>query len=133
MKISIQIGIGEALDRLSILDIKREKLSGESQKIADKQYRKLLFLLEDAGVDLVESEGYGQLLDVNRILWDLENDIREEVENLEEDNDFEHFMIIIDNFVKAAKSIPYYNDQRFKIKQQIDSDYGSGINEVKSI
>ena len=119
----IQISIGEAFDRLTILKIKSEKIKDES-KLTNvmKEYFYLQNLLkEDYDVD-EQDEYFKRLLNVNSQLWDVEDKLRE----YEEKGDF------TDEFIKLARAVYYLNDGRALIKKEINLSYGSDFVEEKS-
>lgn len=116
MKITIPTSIGELLDKITILQIKSQHI--------DNSYvmKELEILTEIAKQDKVYDEEYlDQLLDVNKTLWKIEDDLRV----LEKDQDFG------DTFVKLARSVYKTNDKRSSIKKQINEKYNSSFNEVK--
>lgn len=116
MKITIPISIGELLDRITILQIKSQH--------TDNSYvmRELEILTEIAKQDKVyDEECLNQLLEVNKTLWKIEDDLRV----LEKEQDFG------DAFVKLARSVYKTNDKRSSIKKQINEKYNSTFSEVK--
>ena len=120
----IEIGIGEALDRLSILTIKVQRIEDTSKRaLAKLERHRLMVRLGWAGiVDMPET--YDALLLVNCELWDVEDKIRKalaaDVTESEEE------------FAFLAKQVPDLNDERARLKRAIDEHYGSEIREVKS-
>ena len=119
----IEISIGEAFDRLSILKIKSEKIKEES-KITNviKEYFYLQNLLNEE-LDVTEDDkDFKRLLNVNLKLWDVEDKLRE----CEEKGDFTN------EFIKLARAVYYLNDARAIIKKEINLSYGSEFVEEKS-
>ena len=116
MKIKIPISVGELLDKISILQIKSQH--------TDNVYvtRELKSLTEIAKKNEVYDDDYlNQLLDINQLLWDIEDDLRV----LERYQDFG------EAFVKLARSVYKTNDIRSSIKKEINDKYNSFYNEVK--
>lgn len=124
MKIKIEISVGELLDKLSILIIKKEKINN-SEKIKEIE-RELKFLESHAltirSRNKLEYDTFlKKLININSKLWDIEDEIR----ILEKNSSFS------DEFVSLARSVYFTNDERFSCKSEINIFYGSEINEVK--
>ena len=120
---NIEVSHGEIVDKLTILQIKKENITDPS-KLDNivKEYNYLLYVVEtDLGISL-ESPEYLELLSINKELWDIEDDIRDKERVKEFDEDF----------VKLARSVYYTNDVRAKIKKEINLKYSSGFVEEKS-
>jgi len=119
----IEISIGEAFDRLTILKIKSEKIKDESKlENVMKEYFYLQNLLkEELEVD-EDNEDFKRLFNVNSQLWEVEDKLRE----CEEKKDF------TDEFTKLARAVYYLNDGRAVIKKEINLSYGSEFIEEKS-
>ncbi len=118
---NIAVSNGDLLDRLSILEIKLQRIT-EPQKIENIR-RYYGQLLQVAGpVKSASGALYEDLLRINNLLWDVENSIRELESRQQFDNEF----------ITAARSVYKYNDERARIKQQIDILTGSAIREEKS-
>ena len=124
MKIKIEISVGELLDKLSILIIKKEKINNP-EKIKEIE-RELKFLESHAltirSINKTEYDTFlKKLISINSKLWDIEDEIR----ILEQNSSFS------DEFVSLARSVYFTNDERFSCKNDINIFYGSEINEVK--
>lgn len=124
MKIKIEISVGELLDKLSILVIKKEKINNP-EKIKEIE-RELKFLESHAltirSRNKLEYDTFlKKLININSKLWDIEDEIR----ILEKNSSFS------DEFVSLARSVYFTNDERFSCKSEINIFYGSEINEVK--
>ena len=125
MKIKIEISVGELLDKISILLIKKQKIE-DSKKLIEIE-RELKFL-ESHG-DMIRSsmdiKKYDDFLDklitINSKLWDIEDEIRV----FEKNSDFN------EAFISLARDVYFTNDERFSCKNDINKFYGSEINEVK--
>lgn len=124
MKISTPISTGELLDKLSITQIKLKN-------IKDKEKLNLISLEKEALEEVVNTslssyknkdKRLSQLLDVNKKLWIIEDDIR----NKEKNKDFGK------EFVELARAVYFTNDERFVIKNKINNETGSVIQEQKS-
>lgn len=124
MKIKIEISVGELLDKISILSIKREKIE-DPQKLLDIE-KELSFLeghtndLESKDIKKYE-EFLTKLKLINSRLWEIEDKIR----ILEKNQDFS------EKFISLARDVYFTNDKRFLCKNEINNFYGSEINEVK--
>jgi hypothetical protein len=116
---NIEISIGEALDKLSILGIKMEKIKDEAKldNVA-KEYYMILDLVEE---EMLEDELYDKLKFVNRRLWEIEDEIRV----CEKHGDFNL------NFIRLARAVYHRNDERAEIKRQINLKYNSNLIEEK--
>ena len=117
----IEISNGELLDKLSILEIKMEKISDSGKLVNIKAEFLLLKPLGDNLIPRVESQ-YKNLVDINRLLWEIEDTIRD----LERNQDFGN------DFVQTARKVYHYNDQRAQIKKEINLLTNSGLVEEKS-
>ena len=124
MKIKIEISVGELLDKISILIIKKDKIE-KPEKLTE--IKKELKFLEAHGsmIRTKNTKKYDEflkkLVDINSKLWNIEDDIRVYEKNLKFDHDF----------VTLAREVYFTNDKRFLCKNEINSFYGSEINEVK--
>ena len=119
--IEVPIAFAELIDKITILEIKSEKLQGASKANVDHELACLRNVLEASGVELLP-EHYHQLKAVNQSLWRIEDDIRDH----ERRHDFG------EQFIQLARSVYQQNDQRAAIKRLINNHYGSTIQEEKS-
>ena len=120
---NIEVSHGEIVDKLTILQIKKENIT-DSSKLDNivKEYNYLLSIVEnDLGIS-TESSEYLELLSINKDLWDIEDDIRDKERQKEFDEEF----------IKLARAVYYTNDVRAKIKKEINLKYFSGFVEEKS-
>ena len=119
----VPVSVGELYDKLTILEIKSERIADVAK--LDNVNRERLALLEVTR-DLPEpaefKRVYAELKRVNEALWDIEDQIR----LLERDRVFGS------EFVELARSVYITNDRRAQLKQQINSLYGSELVEEKS-
>jgi hypothetical protein len=120
---NIEVSHGEIVDKLTILQIKKENITDPS-KLDNiiKEYNYLFSVVEnDLGIPTSSPE-YLELLSINKELWVIEDDIRDKERQKEFDDDF----------VKLARAVYYTNDVRAKIKKEINLKYSSGFVEEKS-
>ncbi len=122
--ILVQISIGELLDKITILQIKLERIK-DSAKLTN--INRELGILTDIRVQCLESklelsELEAELKKVNEIIWILEDDIR----------DHEHRKDFGPSFISLARSIYKANDRRAALKRQISDLTGSNIIDEKS-
>jgi hypothetical protein len=117
----IEVSVGEVVDRLSILEIKLERI-GDPVKLQNvrAEYDLLLKALEGAGISR-ESEDFEALKDVNGRLWEIEDLIRKK----ERAGQFDR------EFVELARAVYRENDKRFEIKSRINLMTGSKLVEEK--
>jgi len=122
-KILVEVSVGELLDKISILEIKKEKISDlESLKIINSEY---LVLKEQLKKNIKINSEVDQLFDslkeINSKLWLIEDDKR----MCEKNSDFG------EKFIKLSRDVHFLNDKRAKIKLEINNHTGSKIKEVK--
>lgn len=122
--INIKISYGELLDKISILEIKKTKLTN-SDYIKNVTFE--LKLLTDAlNKSNIHSHDMDQLFDelkkVNTQLWEIEDKIREK----------EKYSLFDDEFIELARSVYKTNDKRSKIKKEININLKSEVFEIKS-
>ena len=123
-KILAEISAGELIDKITILEIKKDKISNKDKLInivkelnsLNKTMKK--FIPNEATILKLKKE----LKDINSKLWDIENAKR----NAEKKNIFD------ENFIQLARNVYKFNDKRAKIKLTINNSLGSNITEVKS-
>lgn len=123
-KIYSAISVGELFDKISILEIKKNKIKDKSKR---KIVLKELGSLQEAVNENVEkskslSNLYKKLKSVNLKLWKIENDIRD----CERKRNFQ------DKFIKLARAVYFTNDERSRVKNKINNLTKSNISEVKS-
>lgn len=121
--IQIEVGYGEALDRLSILELKQCHLTGSKRVQAQEQALALGVTLREAlGVLPAELGEYRELIDVNALLWQVEDQLRA----CEANQSFG------DGFVSLARQVYVLNDRRAGVKLKVDRRFDSSFREVKS-
>jgi len=123
MLITTPISLGELLDKISILVIKEKNITDiEKQKHIKKELLSLYDTL-DQFISRNEVEEYIEsLININKILWKIEDDIRD----CERKNQFDQ------KFIDIARSVYFTNDKRSKLKLEINKKFGSELVEVKS-
>ena len=122
-KILVEVSVGELLDKISILEIKQEKI---------KDLEKLKFINEEHSIlknqlnnnvksDQKLNELFESLKQINAKLWVIEDDKRQ----CEKEKDF------TESFIKLSRDVHFLNDDRAKIKLEINNHTGSKIKEIK--
>jgi Asp-tRNA(Asn)/Glu-tRNA(Gln) amidotransferase C subunit len=122
-KILVEVSVGELLDKISILEIKQEKI---------KNLEKLKFINEEHSIlkdqlnnniksDQKLNELFESLKEINAKLWVIEDDKRQ----CEKEKDF------TETFIKLSRDVHFLNDDRAKIKLEINNHTGSKIKEIK--
>jgi hypothetical protein len=119
-----EISAGELIDKITILEIKRVKITDEGKLIEiNKELLSLSLILEKNIPDLSKIDKLkNDLKNINLKLWDIENGKRE----CEKNNDFK------EKFISLARNVYKFNDERAKVKIAINKFLGSNIKEVKS-
>ena len=122
-KILVEVSIGELLDKISILEIKKEKIKDpEKIKFINNEYLILKNQLnENIKTDHKLNEHFSSLKKINEKLWVIEDDKRQ----CEKDKDFS------EKFIKLSRDVHFLNDDRAKIKLEINNHTGSTIKEIK--
>ncbi len=122
-KILVEISVGELLDKIYILKIKKEKIKDTDKlKFVDDEYNILKDQLDkNIKVDNKLNELFDSLKNVNSKLWIIEDEKR----LYEKNSDFG------EKFVKVSRDIHFLNDERSKIKLEINNYTGSKIKEIK--
>ena len=122
-KIIVEVSIGELLDKISILEIKKEKIKDpEKLKFISNEHSILRDQLEkNIKSDDKLEKLFQDLKIINAKLWVIEDDKRE----CEKNKDFG------EKFIKLSRDVHFYNDDRAKIKLEINNHTGSSIKEIK--
>ena len=124
MHIEIPISVGELVDRITILRLKKDKLD-EREKVANvgRELAHLEEILEREVGDLKGIESLVvQLHDVNAHLWEIEDELR----------DLESVQNFGVRFIEIARRVYQFNDERYRLKRAISDHYGSMFVEEKS-
>jgi predicted nucleic acid-binding Zn-ribbon protein len=124
MNVNVEISIGEFFDKITILEIKKERISNTEKLVninneldgLNTLLTQLPFSREDV------SQEVSDLRSINETLWEIEDDIREKESKKEFD----------ERFIKLARSVYITNDRRSDIKRDINLKLGSDFVEEKS-
>ena len=124
MKISIPVSLGELVDKITILEIKANKISDSKKlKNINNELEALLLVLIKINKDeKIFKDLYSDLKKVNQELWEIEDKIR----NLEKNKVFN------EEFIEVARSVYIKNDKRFDLKNKINNLFDSEYKEEKS-
>ena len=122
-KILVEVSVGELFDKISILEVKQEKIKDtESLKFIKDEYN---ILQAELGKNIKTDENlknlFNSLKEINSKLWVIEDDKRQ----CEKDKDFG------EKFIKLSRDVHFLNDDRAKIKLEINNITGSKIKEIK--
>ncbi|MDC1476019.1 DUF6165 family protein [Pelagibacteraceae bacterium] len=122
-KILSEISAGELLDKMSILEIKLDKVKDKSNLIEINKEYQILKKAKNANIKISEkiNQLYKELKKINLILWDTEDKIR----ICEKNKDFGK------EFIRLARNVYFTNDKRSVIKSDINKISGSNIREIK--
>ena len=122
-KILVEVSVGELLDKISILEIKKEKIKdtdklkfiNDEYNILNDQFKK------SVKIDDKLNQLFKSLKEINAKLWLIEDEKR----MYEKNSDFG------EKFIKVSRDIHFFNDDRAKIKLEINNHTGSKIKEIK--
>ena len=122
-KIIVEVSIGELLDKISILEIKKEKIKDPNKlEFINKEH---LILKNQLDKSIKKDEKleklFQSLKEINAKLWVIEDEKRQ----CEKDKNFD------EKFIKLSRDVHFFNDDRAKIKLEINSHTGSSIREIK--
>jgi hypothetical protein len=124
MTIKVDLAYGELLDKITILQIKSERITDKDKLV---NVNKELVLLNDLwqsdekfSVDITNE--FAALKDINEKIWDIEDGIRDK----EREKQFD------EKFIELARSVYFSNDKRAEIKREINMKLGSALLEEKS-
>ena len=122
-KILVEVSVGELLDKISILEIKQEKIKDpEKLKFINEEHSILKDQLNNnIKSDQKLNELFESLKQINAKLWVIEDDKRQ----CEKEKDF------TETFIKLSRDVHFLNDDRAKIKLEINNHTGSKIKEIK--
>ena len=122
-KILVEVSVGELLDKISILEIKKEKIKDpEKLKFINNEYNVLKTQLnQNIKTDEKLETLFKSLKEINSKLWSIEDDKR----LCEKNSDF------TEKFIKLSRDVHFLNDNRAKIKLEMNEHTGSTIKEIK--
>lgn len=117
----IEVSNGEIIDKLTIIQIKKERITDKSKLVnLEKEYDELMKVT--SSILSTDDPLYIELYKVNCELWDIEDHIRD----LERKKDFG------EDFISTARSVYFKNDRRSELKREINIKTSSGLIEEKS-
>ena len=123
MLINTPISLGELVDKISILMIKEKNISDSIKlKHVTKELEFLRKTLKEYISEDKINEFLQKLVNINSKLWNIEDDIRE----------CERNKLFDQTFIDLARSVYFTNDERAKVKNDINKTFGSELVEVKS-
>ena len=122
-KILVEVSVGELLDKISILEIKKDRIKDSNKlRFINEEYEVLKNELDkNIKIDEKLAKFFTALKNVNSKLWIIEDDKRK----CEKDSDFG------ENFIRLSRDVHFLNDTRAKIKLDINNHTGSKIKEIK--
>ena len=122
-KILVEVSVGELLDKISILEIKKNNIKDTDKvKFINDEYVILKNQFEkNVKIDEKLNDLFNSLKEINNKLWNIENEKR----LCEKNSDFG------EKFIKTSRDIHFLNDERGKIKLDINNHTGSKIKEIK--
>ena len=122
-KILVEVSVGELLDKISILEIKKEKIKDlDKLKFINDEYSVLKDQLnKNVKSDEKLSELFNSLKEINSKLWVIEDNKR----LCEKNSDFG------EKFIKLSRDVHFLNDDRAKLKLEVNNHTGSKIKEIK--
>ncbi len=122
-KILVEVSVGELLDKISILEIKKDRIKDSNKlKFINEEYEVLKNELDkNIKIDEKLAKFFTALKNVNSKLWIIEDEKRK----CEKDSDFG------ENFIRLSRDVHFLNDTRAKIKLDINNHTGSKIKEIK--
>ena len=122
-KIIVEVSVGELLDKISILEIKQEKIKDQEKlKFINLEHKILKDQLnQNVKTDEKLENLFQSLKDINAKLWVIEDDKRQ----CEKDKNFG------EKFIKLSRDVHFLNDDRAKIKLEMNNHTGSKIKEIK--
>jgi hypothetical protein len=120
--VTIPVSVGEIIDKLSILQVKKNKISDKTKlEFVNKEFE-ILQNLSSVYLNNIEIESlYNQLVEINSSLWDIEDKLRV----IEKEKRFEG------EFISLARKVYFTNDERFRLKNEVNLLTFSEIREVK--
>jgi hypothetical protein len=120
--ITVPVSVGELIDKLSILHVKKIKISNEEKLLFINKEFELLYNMSSGYLDddnIIKL--YHQLVEINSKLWEVEDELR----ILESTKNFDS------SFIELARKVYYTNDERFSLKNKINEITNSEVREQK--
>ena len=115
------VSLGELIDKITILEIKQIHMTGIQRKNIDKELKLLKYIIKDKNLE-IDIDLINNLKEVNKNLWEIEDNIRIKEGNQDFDKEF----------IELARSVYKENDRRASIKKEINQKYNSELVEEKS-
>ena len=120
--ITVPVSVGELIDKLSILHVKKIKISNEEKLFFINKEFELLYNMSSGYLDDDDIiKLYHQLVEINSKLWEVEDELR----ILESTKNFDS------SFIELARKVYYTNDERFSLKNKINEITNSEVREQK--
>jgi hypothetical protein len=120
--ITVPVSVGELIDKLSILHVKKIKISNEEKLLFINKEFELLYNMSSGYLDDDDIiKLYHQLVEINSKLWEVEDELR----ILESTKNFDS------SFIELARKVYYTNDERFSLKNKINEITNSEVREQK--
>lgn len=122
MILDCPVSLGELVDKLSIVKIKLRHIQDSQKRVfLQKEHDVLQEKLDSLKLEGIDNH-LESLIEINSILWKIEDDIREK----------EHHKSFDQEFIELARSVYINNDERFRRKKKVNEQFGSDLQEVKS-
>lgn len=124
MSINVEVSLGEFLDKITILEIKSERIVDPEKLVnINKELQRLRDIWSSSAYSDAEiTKELDALRGVNLMLWEIEDEIREKEARQEFDA----------RFIELARSVYFSNDKRAEIKRTLNTKLGSALHEEKS-
>ena len=119
--IYVPISLGELIDKITILEIKKLNMTGIKLKNVNKELQLLKSIIQDLNLK-IDINLINDLKNINNKLWEIEDRIRIK----------DSLQIFDEEFIELAKAIYMENDKRAAVKKEINQKYNSGLIEEKS-
>ena len=120
--VTVPVSVGEMIDKLSILQVKKNNVKDENKLVFINKEFELLYNFSSEYLSNLETESiYHRLVEVNSNLWEVEDKLR----IMEKEQRFD------EEFVSLARKVYFTNDERFTLKNEINLITDSEIREIK--
>jgi hypothetical protein len=120
--VTVPVSVGEMIDKLSILQVKKNNVKDENKLVFINKEFELLYNFSSEYLSNLETESiYHRLVEVNSNLWEVEDKLR----IMEKEQRFD------DEFISLARKVYFTNDERFTLKNEINLITDSEIREIK--
>ena len=120
--VTVPVSVGEMIDKLSILQVKKNNVKDENKLVFINKEFELLYNFSSEYLSNLETESiYHRLVEVNSNLWEVEDKLR----IMEKEQRFD------DEFISLARKVYFTNDERFTLKNKINLITDSEIREIK--